>query len=198
MKHDGEGLIAFLDYASNHGLMKSNTVGGLKSACKEVMQAVDGEGWAGVDLSTLDVNDYVERFERLRPGKYKPSTLNVYKNRFRNAVAMFGEYLESPGNWRFGGRQAAKSTTTSAGTASKAKQAAVRPQHPTPAPTVDDTTGPSVDYPFPLRTGLLVRLRLPADLTKQEAKRLAAFLDSVAVDSVPGPTSAPESPPSTV
>lgn len=46
--------------------------------------------------------------------------------------------------------------------------------------------GPSViTYPFPLRDGVLASIQLPADLTRKESKRLAAFIESLAVDDVP-------------
>jgi len=38
-----------------------------------------------------------------------------------------------------------------------------------------------IDYPFPLRDGLLVRLVLPRDLTAAEAKRLVAFVNALAI-----------------
>ena len=40
----------------------------------------------------------------------------------------------------------------------------------------------NVEYPFPLRSGQLVKLILPADLTRPEAKRLGAFIDSLAIE----------------
>lgn len=40
-----------------------------------------------------------------------------------------------------------------------------------------------VSYPFPIRPGLLAQISLPADLTKAEAKHLAAFVESLAMDS---------------
>ena len=42
-----------------------------------------------------------------------------------------------------------------------------------------------VSYPFPLRNGLLVTLQLPPDLTKREAKRLAGFIESLAIEETP-------------
>lgn len=44
-----------------------------------------------------------------------------------------------------------------------------------------DLTSDMIAYPFPLRDGMLVALHLPPDLTKKEAMRMAAFIDSLAV-----------------
>jgi hypothetical protein len=55
-----------------------------------------------------------------------------------------------------------------------------------------------VSYPFPLRPGMLAQISLPADLTKAEAKRLAAFVESLAMDepqpqrALPAPQDKPE------
>ena len=39
-----------------------------------------------------------------------------------------------------------------------------------------------IDYPFPLRDGVTVRLMLPRDITVNEVKRLNAFMSTLAVD----------------
>lgn len=39
-----------------------------------------------------------------------------------------------------------------------------------------------IEYPFPLRDDLLARLLLPRDLTTDEAKRLVAFVNALAID----------------
>jgi len=48
-----------------------------------------------------------------------------------------------------------------------------------------------VEYPFPLRPGLLAHLVLPEDLTPQEAERLSAYLGTLAV--LPDWTDTPQS-----
>ncbi len=47
-----------------------------------------------------------------------------------------------------------------------------------------------VNYPYPLRPGLLISVSLPADMTAQEADRLAAFIRALAVAPGPGGQSA--------
>lgn len=39
-----------------------------------------------------------------------------------------------------------------------------------------------VVYPFPLRGDVFAELRLPADLTPDEAERMAAFIKTLAVE----------------
>jgi hypothetical protein len=45
-----------------------------------------------------------------------------------------------------------------------------------------------IEYPFPLRPGVQARLALPEDLTEREAKRLARFVESLAVSEQPAIT----------
>jgi len=39
----------------------------------------------------------------------------------------------------------------------------------------------SEEYPFPLRPGVMARLILPVDLTRDEAKRIKAFVDMLVI-----------------
>ena len=177
----GQGLIDFLNFAAERGLMNPNTAGGLRAASREVLSAVENADWGTLDLRTVDPEDFGARFERLRASKFKPESLLVYKSRFRNAIQMYFAYLESPSGWRYRPERPA-STRRKPGQAASPRPAAVTTpttqagELPTPRATI-------IEYPFPLRRGLVVGLRLPADLTRPEAKRLAAFIDSLAIES---------------
>lgn len=173
----GRGLVTFLNFVSERGLMNANTAGALRAATREVLSAAEPDGWEEIDLTTIDVEDYAQRFERLRAGKLKPDSLSVYKSRFRNAVQMFREYLSNPSAWRYRPERPA---------AARKKTVATTTEHGIPdIPTSPSTpTTPhrasTIEYPFPLRPGLVASLRLPVDLTKAESKRLSAFIDSLA------------------
>jgi hypothetical protein len=163
--------------------MNSNTAGSLRAASREVLGAIDPDGWEALDLTTIDIEDFVTRFERLRAGKYKPDSLLVYKSRFRSAVQMYTQYLENPSGWRYkperpaaARRKPAAAIVAAAATAGDA-QTSERVSRAT-----------ITEYPFPLRQGMLVKLFLPVDLTRPEAKRLAAFIDAPAVDSTLAPS----------
>lgn len=182
MEATGKGLVEFWSFAAERGLMNGNTAGALRAASKEVLKAVDGEAWEEVNIRGIDVADYAQRFERLRISKFKPNSLTVYKSRFRNAVDMYLSYLENPSGWRY------KAARPSALRSGASKSHDVQAQK---APLVTssglDAASPesTLEYPYPLRAGLVIRLRLPKDLTKTEARRLSIFLESLAVDAVP-------------
>ncbi|MBA2607384.1 MAG: hypothetical protein H0U92_00415 [Actinobacteria bacterium] len=50
------------------------------------------------------------------------------------------------------------------------------------AGTQQTTRATMIKYPFPLREGVLAALDLPSDMTKREAKRLCAFIDSLGIE----------------
>ena len=82
----------------------------------------------------------------------RPQTLAAYKSRFKKAVRWYLEYLDDPDGWPKG--------------------------QPAPRqPEVD-----LFDYSFPLRAGVMLSLPLPTDLTAAEARRLAAFVQSLAIE----------------
>jgi hypothetical protein len=175
----GRGLIEFLEHAAKRGMVNGNTAGGLRAASREVLTAVEPQGWEAVDLRTIDTEDFAARFERLRATKFKPDSLLVYKSRFRNAVQMYLEYIKGPSVWKYKPeRPAAARRKLAGGHAAKGDE----PETSAQGSETRARSG-SIEYPFPLRQGLVVKLHLPADLTRPEAKRLAAFIDALAVDS---------------
>jgi hypothetical protein len=176
----GKGLIEFLEHAAKRGMVNGNTAGGLRAASREVLTAVEPQGWEGVDLRTIDAEDFAARFERLRATKFKPDSLLVYKSRFRNAVQMYLEYIKSPSAWKYKPERPAAARKKAGGAPGKGDESDTSSQG-----FETRTRSGSIEYPFPLRQGLVVRLHLPADLTRPEAKRLAAFIDALAVDSTP-------------
>jgi hypothetical protein len=178
MEATGKGLVEFLNFASDKGLVNANTAGALRAASREVLGAIEPDGWETIDLRTVDTEDFATRFERLRAGKLKPESLLVYKSRFRNAVQMYAKYLDDPSGWRYKPERPSS--------ARNKPSPAVRGEAVSQSdPESVETRGPrasTIDYPFPLRPGMIVTLKLPVDLTRQEAKRLSAFIDSLSVD----------------
>jgi hypothetical protein len=104
----------------------------------------------GRDLRTYPLELILETFEAMRP-HYPATTVVAYKSRFRRAARIYVAYLDDPEGW----------------------QAEVGRRTRTPA------SGRWQNLAFPLRRDVTVQLRLPADLTRQEAKRLAAYLQAI-------------------
>lgn len=159
----GRGLVEFWDWVAEKGLMKKNTAGALKAVCSKVL-AVDDDP-DSIDVRTLDIEDLLRRFENLRKRNYNPRSLSTYKARFRKAVAMYLAHLDNPSGWRPDIRE---------------RSGSVGRRGPTPPGTSVSTSGGDahmMQYPFPLRPGVVARLELPTDLKRREVARLTSFLN---------------------
>ena len=173
METSARALVDHWSWAADKGLMNRNTAGGLRSACAGVPEVL-GDDWEQADISSTDVEDLLLRFQNLKKKDYRPEVLEVYKQRFRKAVASYLEYLANPGTWKPSTREK-----------SSASQRAERPskhQPPTPPVATNHRMSPDeVEYPFPLRPGVMARLILPRDLTKDDVTRLSAFMSMLIV-----------------
>lgn len=185
------GLLAFLDWAGDKGEMNASTAQAFKSSAGKVIDVSD-DG-AETDMTTLDVENLLSRWETKNKTKYKPESLNTYKGRFRQAVAMYKAWLANDPDWK----SASKTANAGASGAPRQRRANGTPKRATTksasAPATElvadapsHAAGPRlVTYDLPLRPDLLVRLNLPVDLNKDDAARIAAFVSSLAFAPTP-------------
>jgi len=174
--------------------VKKTTADGRRSALSEVLEATDQ---LATDVRTLDLEDTLIRFENRRAGRYAPTTLNAYKKRFRLSISDYVEWLEKPDGWR-PNIKARTSRTTKTKTGRSVVGAGATVGSATNPSVVDSqrtieasasrvaaTHGSSstrlIDYPFPVRDGVIAVLSLPSDLTEAESRRLSAFVSAVAI-----------------
>lgn len=189
MDANGKDLVEFWNWAAQRGEIGGHTARALRSACKEVLTTVEPDSWETVDLRALDVDNFCQRFVRLKAGSnFKPDSLAAYQQRFRRALGSYLEYLETPDKWQYASES--PSPTKETGKAKSRSQTAARRSQPKPrsgGEKVNPNDSQMLTYPFPVRpwSGLVVNITLPADLTRQEAKRLATFVESLAVDNQP-------------
>jgi hypothetical protein len=176
----GKDLIAHWQRAASKGLMNKNTAQSWAFACDAVLSSVEGAD--SLDVRKIDVDDVVLRFTHLRHDKYSPSVLTTYAGRFRRALESYLKYLNDPGAWRPKSRapraKSAEKATKTATTATSATSAHVI--SPASVPSASEDRALVVDYPFPLRPGVMVHLYLPRDLKRREIKRLTTFMEAVA------------------
>ena len=170
----GQGLIDFLTYVPEKGLLNKNTAGAMRSAARELL-SVEHDDPSSIDVRQLDIDQLAKRFANLRAQKFTPQSLETYESRFRKAVAMYLRFLDNPAGWR----PEIRTRQTSIQDRTKG-----RPSNGgTPGLTLPPPASSGmIQYPFPIRDGVIASLTLPANLRKAEAKRLASFLDSLAVD----------------
>src|SRR6266496_2402296 len=94
MNTTGKQLVEHWAWAAEKGQMNRNTAGALRTACVHVLGALDN--WEQIDVTSLDVDDVIRRFQNLRARDFNPTSLNAYARRFRNAVASFLEHAKDP------------------------------------------------------------------------------------------------------
>lgn len=181
-----EGMLAFLDWARERGEMNAGTAQALKTTVGKVVEVVD-EG-AGATVATLDVENLLSRWETKNKTKYKFDTLNTYKGRFRQAVALYGAWLANDPDWKSASKSAnsdVPSVPRQRGAVTKTKKVAgtttsLNQGQPVLEPSNQTHGTRLVSYDLPLRPDLLVRLNLPVDLSLEDASRLSAFVSSLA------------------
>jgi len=171
MEKNAKSLVDHWTWAADKGLMNRNTAAGLRSACARVLEVL-GDGWEQTDITDLNVDDILLRFQNLKKKDFVPQVLEAYKHRFRKAITSYFEYLGNPGGWKPGAQEKPS--------ASQREHTSRQRRHATASVTVERKTdvldADHVEYPFPLRPGVMARLVLPCNLTKSDVARLSAFM----------------------
>jgi hypothetical protein len=160
----------------------------LKSAARQVFLIVDGDDFAERDVMTLDIDEYLGRFEDVAraDGRYAPRSLRAYQSRFRRAVGHYRSHLADP-HWEPPLSLVEQRARTPVATAGSSRESS---RHRDTPPTGKarsqpssprDSSAPFVTYPFPLRSGEIARLHLPPQLDPGDAERLTAFIRALVV-----------------
>jgi hypothetical protein len=182
-----KNVIEYLDNLIEKGKATGTAVRPLKVAFSKVVLVIDGDSWEQTDVRSIDVDDYMTRFSRLTNGQYARDSLAAYKSRFNRAIKWYLKFMDTPG-WSpdvEARNRSAKIEVTKTST-KIGKNIAVNssPIHIYP-PEVSFTSVVSteqINYPFPLSDGQLVHISLPIKLSKKDAKRIAAFIERIAID----------------
>jgi hypothetical protein len=179
------GLLAFLEWASRTGELSSNTAAAYRTAVTKLME-IDGENYQSASVRDIDLDRQLDRFTRLKASGYNAQSLQTYGNRFRAAISSYTRYLQDPANFRKSAARPARSAVADRpksteglqrpGAASRGSAANIGATHTEAAELVQ--------YPFPLRSGVMAYLSLPRDLQRSEAQRIAAFVASLAMEPI--------------
>jgi hypothetical protein len=177
----GAGFMAFLDYAEKRGEVPAATVQNWRGAALKVLEIEDD--WRDMNLVDFDLETHLGRFETLRRTSYTSSSMKAYKSRAKVGIEAYRLWLAESPDWK----PKSVSTPRASRNGSPKKSAS------TPSATDEKKaeTGyvphrsPLIEYPFPLRPGVRAILTLPEDLTDAEAKRLARFVETLAVPDQP-------------
>ncbi len=191
------GCVEFLDAAAEKGWINPASAKALRVTFGKVMSIDDG--WEQKDLRDLNLEEHFDRFRTLRRNEYSDGSLRVYQSRFQQALRMYLARLNNDQNWKSygpsprssGGKGKVKTaTTTSEPTTTVASETPhAHNQEPINLDVVEQPIPPSpsngyppvrqIDHVFPLRDDLDVTVRLPRDLTSDEADALTTFISSL-------------------
>ena len=175
------GLNAYLDSLVKKGRAKSSVVVPLKTAVHQIFETVEGEGWEDVDISKVDIDDYMFRFKNLALDRYNDRSYSSYRARANRALTWYNNFLQSPG-WT---PQIRKSPTQNKSLSNKSQPQKnnTSPVAPTPEPStkVNMQNNDLISFPFPMSDGSLASLCLPKRLSKEDADRLSQFISSLVV-----------------
>ena len=180
MNTTGKQLVDHWTWAAEKGVMNKNSAGALRAACSQVLSVLDN--WQELDVASIDVDDVIRRFENLRARDFNPESLHAYGKRFRRGVESFLEYTKNPSAWKSSSRSVRPSMNAGEEPSEKKPTKSHREVATLETALESVPTHGLIEYPFPLRENIVVRLKLPRDFSAAEAKRLYGFMLALAVD----------------
>ena len=169
-------LARFIEYVVAKGLVNPSTAQGWRVATSKVLEELTPEETA--DVRRIDVEATFRAFLNRNPGRLSPASVGEYRRRVGRAVEEFVTWMGDPGAY---GNRAAAWAARSEQTRPKgrARVPSGGPAEPVPARTPPRE---SLALDYPLRPGFLAQVVVPPDLTVDEARRMGAFLLTLAPD----------------
>ncbi len=180
-KRSREAAVEFLEYLAQKGLMAPATARARKAAVNTILGILDGQ--EAQDVTSINLDDVMNRFANLQGKEYNPASLRTYKSRVRSALDDFASYVENPLAFKpsLQSRERkpnpVKTSSSAAGDVSDDTVADVS------RPSVPVIAGPMASsiLPIPIRADLTIYIQgLPYDLTPTEAKKIASVIQAMA------------------
>jgi hypothetical protein len=186
-------LARFIEFVVAKGLVHPATAQGWRVATAKVLE--DLTPAEGEDVRKIDVEATFKGFLNRYPGRLSPASVGEYRRRVGRAIEEFVRWMEEPGSYAFRSPpRAARSDTRRRPEGARApSQDSDRPR---PSGPVQVRPG-GIALEYPLRPDLLAQVVVPRDLTVEEARRMGAFLVTLAVDFKPFPSGERPAPAST-
>lgn len=168
------------------GESNPNTVGSWRAAMRKVLADIAPD----VDVSNIDVDLLIKQIEDSGRSSLRPDSLRVYGQRTKIAINEFLTYTKDPDGYKLSTQRSKTDrlpiTQMPMPAISRKRTplqfSVVLPNDaPSPAPQQNMQLSVSaLDIPFPLRPDFLAQVKIPRDLSKQEAERLCAFIKALA------------------
>jgi hypothetical protein len=186
-----DALTRFLDCVGEKGLVNPSTAQGWRVAVGNILDNLTASEEA--DVRSIDVESAFRKFVNRNGGKFAPRTLTEYRRRVDVALQEFNDWSVDPAGYKPKG--GTRSRMAPNGERSPTRQPKGTPEDKQSKGTRD--TGPRSSAPeaptqssglplsYPIRPDFLAQVVIPRDLTVNEAKRLGAFIMTLAVDFQP-------------
>lgn len=184
-------LARFIEFVVDKNLVHPATAQGWRVATSKVLEELPPE--ARADVRQIDVEGTFRAFLNRNPGRLSPASVGEYRRRVSRAIEEFVRWVEDPGSYAFRGpTRVARSERRQAHPArSAAESDSVPPARRNSGGVRSIASAPSsggdISLQYPLRADLLAQVVVPRDLTVEEARRMGAFLVTLAVDFRPAP-----------
>jgi len=187
MNYSRDALLNFADLLATKGLANSNTAAALKSAVSRILSDLSPDEEA--DVRKVDVGLAIRRYNNKNPNAVSPSSLAEYQRRLTQVISEFVRYVNDPAGYNgLGGAPKAPRSDKSDKQSPKKRASATSEVHKETRGTempASPPTSSGLSLAFPLRADFLAQVVLPRDLKSDEAKRLAAFIATLAIDYSP-------------
>lgn len=180
------GLARFIEYVVEKNLVHPATAQGWRVATTKVLEELAAEGAA--DVRRVDVEAIFRAFLNRNPGRLSPASVGEYRRRVGRAIEEFVRWVEDPGAYAFrGAPRPSRAETRRRAEPSAGERGMPAPPGAGPAraaATIGGAgrQGAGISLEYPLRPDLLAQVVVPRDLTVEEARRMGAFLVTLAVD----------------
>jgi hypothetical protein len=185
-------LARFIEFVVEKGLVHPATAQGWRVATTKVLDELPPAELA--DVRRIEVETTFRAFLNRNPGRLSPASVGEYRRRVARAIEEFVRWVEDPGAYAFRAAAGAARTQPRRRKGSMAPDPSERPARPPArAPLTgslqDELSAGSIALGYPLRPDLLAQVVVPRDLTLEEARRMGAFLVTLAVDFRPAEAS---------
>src|SRR5215207_6165714 len=179
----------FLDWAERKGELPASTVQNWRTTATKVLEIEDD--WRDLNVAEFDLDAHLARFETLRRTAYTTGSMSAYKSRAKVSIEAYRAWLANSPDWKPKGSGSARSGKSGSKKPSGPASVTLAPAD-VPKSDIGGGYVPHraalIEYPFPLRPGVRALLALPEDLSEREAKRVARFVETLAIAEQPAIT----------
>lgn len=166
-------FLEFLRHGAVTGLIGPATARSRKLASEQLLIQLKPHERA--DLRQLDVNELCSRFHKLQGSTIRPENLQLYNDRLSSGLKDFICWTDDPVNFKSVEGEKPESVLVAA--RDTPEQAQAREEL-----VLNPPRSPHEIFPVPLREDLVVFLQnIPLDMTKAEARKIAAVVEALAV-----------------